>query len=329
MRILTRSDVQRLLPMSEAVVVVRKAFCELSQGTATIPQRVALWPEKHGGVTLVMPGYLAELDALGVKVVSVHDKNPQRNQPSIYGVLMLVEAATGKPLALMEAAYLTALRTGAATGLATDLLARKDARVAAIFGGGAQARTQLLGVCAVRQLERVWVWTRRPEQARSLIEEMGPLMSGTVEMLSANSPAQAMAEVDVICTATTSHVPLLHGSDLRPGTHVNAIGAYTPKMRETDSTTLRRASKIVVDSRPAALAEAGDILLAIAEGAISQDSIHAEIGEIAAGVKPGREADDEITFFKSVGKAAQDVAVAQAVHQRAVEQGIGVEVDLG
>ena len=328
MRILTRAEVQRLLPMGEAIEVVRGAFCELSQGTAAVPQRAALWPEKHGGVTLVMPGYLAEADAMGVKVVSVHDTNPQRNQPSIYGVMMLIEAATGKPLALMEGAYLTALRTGAATGLATDLLARKDARVAAIFGAGAQARTQLLGVCAVRPLQRVWMWSRRLEQAQRLIDEVRTHTAG-IELMLATSTAQAVAAADIICTATTSREPLFAGESLRQGAHVNAIGAYTPQMRETDSATLRRASKIVVDSREAALAEAGDILRAIAEGTVSQDCIHAEIGEIAAGLKPGRETDDEITFFKSVGNAAQDVAVAQAVYQRAVEQGIGVEVELG
>lgn len=314
--------------MREAIDAVKHAFSELSTGRADVPMRMALWRPEGDGVTLFMPGYLSESEALGVKVVSVRNRNLERNLPLIDAVVLLIDPATGQAVAAMEGGYLTALRTGAGSGAATDLLARRDAEVAAIFGAGAQARTQALAVIAARPIKRIWFYSKRRVQIDELIVEMRTRLGPSIELLAAESPAQAAREALVICAATTSTTPVFDGDDLRPGAHVNGVGSYKPQMREVDGATLRRASKIVVDSRAAAMAEAGDLIIAIERGEIHTSDIYAEIGEIAAGLRPGRQSDDEITYFKSVGNAAQDVAVGQAIYHRALKEGLGVEIDL-
>ncbi len=336
MRILSRADVQRAISMKNAIAIVRDAFVQLSSNQATVPLRVAVPIEKHGGVTLFMPAYLHTSDALAVKIVSVHNQNPAKGLPLIHALVVVIDAATGKPLAAMEGGYLTALRTGAASGVSTDLLARRDARVAAIFGAGVQGRTQLLAVAAVRKLERVYVYDAVPGQADKFVREMrgqpgvpnDPSTGSGQVLRAASSSTEAVREADIICTATTSTKPVFSGSDIKPGVHISAIGAYTPQMREIDETTLKRANKIVIDHHEGALAEAGDLIIALKNGAIKASDIYAEIGEIAAGKKPGRERDDEITFFKSVGNAVQDASVARAIYDAAVRENLGTEVEL-
>ena len=314
--------------MREAVEVVKRAFGELSAGRADIPLRTVLSLPKYDGVTLFMPGYLSDSESLAVKVVSVHNRNSERNLPLINAVVIVIDSATGQTLAAIEGGYLTALRTGAGSGAATDLLSRRDAEVAAIIGAGAQARAQTLAVAAVRPIKRFWIYARRRERVEEMIEEIRPQLGPSIEILGADSPAQAVREALVICAATTSSTPVFDGADLRPGAHVNGVGSYRPGMQEIDGVTLRRASKIVIDSREGALAEAGDLMVAIERGEIQLSDIYAEIGEIAAGLKAGREDDDEITYFKSVGNAAQDAAVAQAIYQQALRKDLGVEIDL-
>lgn len=326
MRMLSRADVQRALSMREAVEIVKQAFIEVSTGRANIPLRTALPQTEHDGLTLFMPGYLSRSQALAVKVVSIHNRNPHLGLPRIHALVVMLDPATGAPVAAMEGGYLTALRTGAAGGLATDLLARRDAEVAAIFGAGAQARTQMLAVAAVRRIKQFWLYARRRETVEALIAEMQPLLSA--ELLIADSASQAVREADVICAATSSRTPVFDGNELKPGAHVNGIGSYTHEMQEVDGATLRRASKLVVDQREAALTEAGDLITAIERGDIRASDIYAELGEIAAGLKPGREHENEITYFKSVGNAAQDAAVAQAIYQHALKENLGVEFEL-
>jgi alanine dehydrogenase len=328
MRLLTRSDIQQSISMREAVEVVKGAFGELSTGRADIPLRTVLSLPKHDGVTLFMPGYLSDSESLAVKVVSVHNRNPERNLPLINAVVIVIDPSTGQAVAAIEGGYLTSLRTGAGSGAATDLLARQDAEVAAIIGAGAQARAQTLAVAAVRPIKRFWIYDRRREQVEEMIAEIRPQLGPSIELIGADSPSQAVSEALVVCAATTSSTPVFDGADLRPGAHVNGVGSYRPGMQEIDCVTLRRASKIVVDSREGALTEAGDLIVAIERGEIQLSDIYAEIGEIAAGLKAGREVDDEITYFKSVGNAAQDAAVAQAIYQRALQKDLGVEIDL-
>jgi alanine dehydrogenase len=328
MRILSRADVQRAISMKDAIAIVREAFAQLSTHQATVPLRVPVPIEKHDGVTLFMPAHLHTSDALAVKIVSVHNRNPARGLPLIHALVVVIDAATGKPLAAMEGGYLTALRTGAATGVSTDLLARRDAKIAAIFGAGVQGRTQLLAVAAVRKLERVYVYDAVPGQAAKFATEMRGQAGVPDDLRAASSSTEAVREADVICTATTSTEPVFSGRDIKPGVHISAIGAYTPQMQEIDEKTLQRANKIVIDHHAGALAEAGDLILALKHGAIKESDIYAEIGEIAAGEKPGRERADEITFFKSVGNAVQDASVARAIYDAAVRDKLGVEVEL-
>jgi ornithine cyclodeaminase len=332
MRLLTMSDVERAMPMADAIPLVRDAFRALSTGQAAAPLRTAVQLPEHEGVTLVMPGYVGPTGALAVKVVSVRNRNPARGLPRVNALVVLVHPMTGEPAAVMNGRSLTALRTGAASGAATDCLARPDAAVLAVIGAGVQAREQIAAVVAVRPIRRVLVYARRPEGVRVLIEDMRPRMNtGTqtstepIEFVAAGSADDAVREADVVCTATTSLTPVFDGGVLRPGTHVNGVGSYRPDMRELDATTLQRADRIVVDQRAAALAEAGELMAAIAEGAIPRDAVLTELGEIVAGIRPGRERVDEITVFKSVGNAVQDAALARAIWMRATQAGLGVE----
>jgi ornithine cyclodeaminase len=326
MQLLTRSDIERAMPMADAIPLVREAFRALSAGQAEAPPRTAVRLPEHDGVTLVMPGYVGPSDALAVKVVSVRNRNPARGLPRVNALVVLLDTATGEPAAVMNGRYLTALRTGAASGVATDCLARPDAAVLAIVGAGAQAREQIVAVAAVRPIRRVLVYARRPDGVRALLDEMGPRIAPAgIELVAAASADDAVREADVVCAATTSLTPVFDGAVLRPGTHVNGVGSYRPEMRELDVTTLQRADRLVVDQRSAALEEAGELVAAIAAGAIRADAIHAELGEIVAGTMPGREGADEITVFKSVGNAVQDAAVARAIWTRAGELGLGSE----
>jgi ornithine cyclodeaminase/alanine dehydrogenase-like protein (mu-crystallin family) len=310
----TAEDIRRALPMREAIEAMRAAFIAFSEGRAHIPQRLSISIPEQEGITLVMPGYVPP-DALGLKVVSVFPRNPARGLPTLSALVVMLDPETGAPAALLDGAFLTAWRTGAASGLATDLLARPDAESLALIGAGAQARTQLLAVAAVRSLRRVRVYSRTPARAQALIEEMQGQEGIPQDIAVAPTPEAAVAEADIVCTATNSSVPVFDGQALRPGTHINAIGSFTLEMRELDEETFRRAARVVVDSRAAALAEAGEVVWAIRQGILREADL-VELGEIAAGRRSGRERPEEITLFKSVGLAVQDLVAAQRVWQR-------------
>jgi len=324
-RMLTGEEVREALPMCQAIEVVKGALAQLSTGRADVPLRAALDVVRHDGVTLFMPGYLSGDDAMAIKIVSVFSKNPDKGLPLIHALVVVVNAETGEPSAVMDGTYLTALRTGAASGAGTDLLARDDARVAAIFGAGVQGRTQLEAVCAVRPIEEAWIYDIAPDRRETYARDMGERIPVTVRV--AASPTEAVARADVICTATTSRRPVFDDSSVRPGTHINAVGAYTPEMQEIPTETVLRA-KVVIDHHEAALAEAGDLLIPMEQGLMSKDHIFAELGEVVAGIKPGRESPGEITLFKSVGVAVQDVAVASAVLEAADRIGLGTRLAL-
>lgn len=328
LRVLSQNDVRRAVPMAQAIEIVKRAFAQLSAGKAVVPIRTQLEVARHEGITLFMPAYLQESDDLGVKIVSVFPRNLERGLPTIHALVAVVDAETGCPAAIMDGTYLTALRTGAASGAATDLLARREARVAAVFGAGAQGRTQLEAVCQVRNIEKAWVYDVNREAAEKYAEEMrGRGGRIPADIIVASSPTGAVRKADVICTATTSRTPVFADADLKAGVHINAIGAFTPEMQEVPEETIKRA-RLVVDSREACWAEAGDLIIPRHKGLISEDDIYAELGEIAAGTKRGRESDEEITFFKSVGNAVQDVSVARKVLEEAGRLGLGLEVEL-
>jgi ornithine cyclodeaminase/alanine dehydrogenase-like protein (mu-crystallin family) len=323
-RLLSRDDVRRALSMAEAINLMKEAFTQLSSGQAVVPQRLSMEMPALGGRALVMPVHLAKSGQFGMKIVSLFRQNPEKGLPLIHAVMLVFDASDGHPVALMDAEYLTALRTGAASGLATDLLARTDARTVVIFGAGAQGRLQLEGVCAVRRISRAVVFDPNPERAEKFCRDMSAIFPFPIT--SAASPA-AVAEADVICTATTSKNPVFDDASLRKGTHINAVGAYRPDMCEIPQASVVRA-KIIVDHRSSSLVEAGDLLGPIERGVIDAGHIQAELGEIVAGQKQGRKDEGEITIFKSVGNAAQDLAAAAQVLRNAEQCGLGSEFQL-
>jgi alanine dehydrogenase len=327
-RVLSQRDVQRALSMATAIEVVKQAFAQLSAGQARVPVRTQLEIAPHEGVTLLMPAYLRESDQLGAKIVSVFPRNTQSGLPTIHALVVVLDARTGCPSAVMDGTYLTALRTGAASGAATDLLAREDTRVAAVFGAGVQGRSQLEAVCEVREITRAWVFDVSRATAEAYAEEMrGRGGRIPADIVLASSSAEAVREADVICTTTTSPTPVFADADLKPGSHINAVGCYRPEVQEIPEGTIQRA-RLVVDSREACWAEAGDLIVPRAKGLISEESILAELGEIVRGSQVGRESPADITLFKSVGNAVQDVSVAAKIIEAAAEHGLGTQVDL-
>jgi ornithine cyclodeaminase/alanine dehydrogenase-like protein (mu-crystallin family) len=274
-----------------------------------------------------MPGYLAGQQSLAIKIVSVFPGNVERGLPTIHALVIALDSATGRPLAILEGGSLTAIRTGAGSGAATDLLARADAGIVALLGSGVQARTQLKAVCSVRRVREVRVYSPDREQARRLAADLAGTGPIPAHLVVSPDPDSAVQGADIICAATTSATPVFDGRLLKPGAHVNAIGSFRPDVQEVDETTVRRAL-VVVDSREAALAETGDLIIPLAAGAITEDHVAAELGEIVNGSKPGRESEEQITLFKSVGLAVQDVAAAGIVLRNVRKLGLGVKIDL-
>ena len=318
--ILSADAVRACVDMPAAIDAMREAFAALSAQEATVPMRLAL--ETEHGVSLFMPAHLRESGNAGAKVVSVNPGNAARGLPAIHAVVLVLDVLTGRPTALMDGTWLTALRTGAVGGLAADLLARSDAKTVALFGAGVQARTQLEAVRCVREITEVRVVSRSGASADRLAGEVVGVRAVRVD--DAN---EAIEGADIIIAATSSSTPVFDGARVEPGTHVTGVGSYTLDMREVDTALVQRA-RIIVDQREAVMEEAGDIVGPIRDGVVDETVIIAEIGEVVLGRVPGRTADSEITFFKSVGNAVQDVAVAARVLAAAESEGHGLVVDL-
>ena len=329
MLILTAEDVQKSLPMNDAIEAMKRAYASLSDGKAEVPLRTRLSVPPQDAVSLFMPAYVRAEggDALAVKVVSLFPKNPERERrlAFIQAAVLALDAETGRPMALLEGNSLTAIRTGAGSGAAIDLLARLDSNVVTVFGAGVQGRTQLEAACSVRKIEKAWVFDASVERAEIFVQEMAGLGNVPPKLRVANSPEQALAEADIVCTATTSSTPVFADADLKPGTHISAIGSYTPEMQEVPPETVARAL-VVVDSRSAALAETGDLLKPMQDGLFGEEHIHAELGEIVLGRKAGRDSTERITYFKSVGVAVQDAMAAQLALQNARQLRLGTDV---
>lgn len=325
LRLLSQDDVRQALPMTAAIEGMKSAYSQLSGGKAEMPLRSHL-PTAVGS-TLVMPAYLPQDNSMAVKVVSVFPENSALGLPLIHALVLAVDAQTGQPVALLEGGSLTAIRTGAASGAATDILANPDAAIVAIFGCGRQARTQLEAVCTVRKIEEVRVFCLDQAGIETFAAEMagqGPIPTNIQVAASATT---AVADADIICTATTSNTPVFDGMRLKPGAHVNGVGSFLPSMQEIDLVTVQRAL-VVVDSREAVWEEAGDLIIPLQNGDISADHIHAELGEIINGAVNGRTTPNQITFFKSVGVAVQDAAAAGIALQYAQEHNLGKLVNL-
>lgn len=323
MIIFSRKDVERAVPMVCAIELMKSAFIQLSKGTAQVPVRSHLHLPEVEGQVLIMPAFLAENPSFGVKLVGIHERNPEKGLPFIHAMVWMMEAETGKPLALMDGTYLTALRTGAASGLATDLLARKNAKTLVIIGAGAQARFQFEAVCSVRDIQNAFIYNRTFDKAEGLANELTEAFDIPVLPL---HNLDRLPEADVICTSTSSADPVFSADLISPGTHINAIGAYRADMAEIPPEIVQSA-RVVVDDKTACLKEAGDIIQAIEKGFIPSSHISGTLGEIVMEKLPRRKNPDEITLFKSVGNAAQDIAVAEEVVRvgRLKEWGTNIE----
>jgi ornithine cyclodeaminase/alanine dehydrogenase-like protein (mu-crystallin family) len=314
--------------MPEAIELMKLAFAELSAGRAASPVRTVVEVNADPSAMLMMPAYVPAASSLGFKAVSFFGGNAGRDLPTIHALVCLFDHQTGVPLAIMEGGWVTALRTGAVSGAATDLLARADAKTLTVIGAGVQGVTQAAAVCAVRPIERIRVVDARSEAFPRYLESIRSDWPELVDLVETTTDVRgAVRTADVICTATTSKRPVFDDADVRPGTHINGVGAFTAEMQEIPPETVVR-STIVVDSVGAVKAEAGDLMIPLGQGLIAASDISRELGMVAAGLAPARTNDDEITFFKSVGNAVQDVVVARRAVDRAQESGIGTGVNL-
>ncbi len=306
MKHFTEQDIRNKISMPIAIELMRIAFQQLSSGGAIVPIRTVIDSHDHSGRALFMPSYSAAYGLFGLKMVAVFPHNTVNNLPMIQGKVMVMDGKNGTPLALLDAEYLTALRTGAASGLATDLLSRQDAEVMALFGTGAQAESQISGVLSARPVKEIMVFGKSNDKTISFCNRMSEKFG---MIISSASSASDLRRADIICTATTSMTPVFQEDQLKEGVHINGIGSFKATMQEIPSDVILK-SILIVDQRQAAMEEAGEIVIPIQQGLMTQDHIHAELGEIILGSKKGRTFADQITVFKSVGNAIQDLAIA-------------------
>ena len=320
---LTEEDVRSLLTIDDAIAAVEKAFLDHGMGRTQMPPKSYLYLPKHNGDLRTMPAYLEGQDLAGVKIVNVHPDNPQIGLPSVMALLILNSPRTGEPLAVMGATYITSMRTGAAGAIAARHLARPDSHVVGMIGAGAQARTQLQGLSRYFQIEQVIVFDSFEDRARAFKEDVLGFMK--CDCIAVAGPEEA-CECDILVTTTPSRHPVVRDEWVRPGTHINAIGADAAGKQELESTLLKRA-KIVVDDIVQAV-HSGEVNVSISEGILCQEDIYAQIGEILAGKKTGRTSNEEITIFDSTGLGIQDVATGHAVYEKALGADVGRRMNM-
>jgi len=325
--ILNHDEVVQLLPMKECIAIMREALIKLALGEVHQPLRTIVRPPDAAGVMGLMPSYVGgDQAAYGLKTVCVFPGNPAKGKDAHQGAVLLFSAETGELLALVNASAITAIRTAAVSGVATDLLARDDASDLAIIGAGVQARTHLKAIAEVRPLKRCRVASRNIEHARRLAEEMSGSVPFAIEPV--ETVTKALAGADLVATVTNSKEPVVHREWISPGVHLNVVGSSTPHAREVDTATIAD-SALFVDRRESTLNEAGDYLFAMREGAIGPEHIRAELGEVLTGKKPGRTSSQEVTLFKSLGLAVEDLAAANYLYQKARETNAGNWIEFG
>lgn len=332
MRTLTSHQLRELVPMRDAVELMKAAFESASAGQTISPLRTPIEMPDGSGVSLYMPAFVPATAGnpagSGAKIVSVFQGNADRGLPTINAIVVMIDPETGLPIGIVEGGAMTALRTGAVSGAATDLLARANARTLTVIGAGVQGVTQAAAVAAVRDLDAIHVVDVNPDSAAGFAERLAVWDSNAASKVRvANSAADVLPESDIVCTATTSSTPVFENADISDGTHVNAVGAFTPQMQEIPADLLRRA-RVVVDQVEAVLHEAGDFIIPIERGEIDRSLVSEELGQIVSGDLPGRESDDAVTFFKSVGNAIQDMIVGAVALQRAEQRGVGESISL-
>ena len=321
--ILTDYEVKKLLSLSEVVEAVESAFKEKGLGQVQMPAKIYLYYKKYSGDLRAMPAFLEDLGISAVKIVNVHPNNPTKNGlPTVMAVITLIDPSTGAPIAIMGGTTITDMRTGAAGGIAAKYLARKDSKVVGLVGAGAQARTQLMALLQVyRKLEEVRVWSRTEDTKKKFVTETQQAYKNFIQVIPAASVRKAVEGADIVVTTTPSRKPLVTNDMVSAGMHINCIGADAVGKEELDPNILKRA-KIVVDDWAQA-SHSGEINVPLSHGIITKDDVWAEIGEIVAGLKPGRQREDEITVFTSTGLAVQDAVAAKIAYSKALAAKVG------
>ncbi len=324
LRIINAAEVRQLLPMSHCINVMAEAMQAASAGAVTVPPRISMPLVDSDGYLIVMPGSVPDVRIYGTKIIGLHPDNPGEGRPAIQGFVALFDYDTGEPIAVVDGAEITAIRTAAASGLATRHLARGDSRSHGLLGTGVQAATHIEAIATVATIEDVLIWGRDADKAAALAAEQA--RSTGLSIRSCNDPAQA-AGCDIVSAVTASPDPVIRSAWVRPGAHVNLVGAHTPKTREADS-ELMASGSVYVDLLESALNESGDILISIEEGRFDRSHIRGEIGHVVSGEVKGRQSTDEITIYVSLGNTAQDLYAAHAIYLAALEAKIGTEVCL-
>ena len=324
MLILDSEQVTACLPMDEAIAAMKSAFAAISNGTANVPPRGHLDLVKRAGTVLTMPAHVQtdESEILSIKVATVFQNNHQRDLPTVLASMLALDPQTGKPLALMDGTSLTAIRTAAASAAASDILARPESRTLAVIGSGVLARTHIRAFAQIRELDKVLVYSRSREKCTALCDEVSSTVAFQLEV--SDSADEAVSAADMVCTVTNASAPVLHDRALQPGTHLVAVGSHDPGAAEIPAESVARA-KIYVDQLEPAL-RSGDLRQPLDRNLICRKDIAGEIGELINGEANGRESEDEITFFKSVGNAAQDSFATQTVMKNASQRGIGTSI---
>ena len=329
MLLLNEKEIQSIYGMTDALVDVEKVLRSKIEGKIENPTRTVIEFPEHSASALYMPSADLVEEVATVKTVTIFPNNPAVGKPTTQGVILVTDAQNGEHLALMNASYLTRLRTGALSGLATAKLSRQDSTVLTVIGTGGMAFEQVLGVLAVREIEEILLVNPTEEKAVHFGEKLRAFgVNEAIRIDVVRDVSDAVRRADIICCSTRSTEPVFKGSDVKPGTHVNGVGSYLPHMREVDVEFIKRASKIVVDDLEGVTEEAGELIHAATEPDWSFDAIHGELMELIVGHVEQRTDDNEITFFKSVGAAYFDLAVAKGVYRKAKDQEIGIQVEI-
>lgn len=327
MIILNQEEITSFYTMEDAIEDVRATLIAKVQNKVQSPHRTVLEFPEDSATSIYMPSADLENNYATVKIVTIFPNNPSQGLPTTQGIIILTSTENGKHLSVMNASYLTRLRTGAMTALATDALAKKEAKTLTVVGTGGMAFEQVLGVVAIREITDIILFNRTKEKAvqfANRLKEFG--VNATITI--ANEVNEAVSRADIVCCATKSTIPVFNGEYLKPGAHVNGVGSYLPHMHEIDHTTITNASKIVVDDLHGAKDEAGELMNANQIGIWSFDEVYGELESLVSGQKMGRENEEEITFFKSVGASYYDLAVAKGVYQKALDNNKGLEIEV-
>ena len=326
MLLLKKADIKKVFTMRDAIEADKEAFQIFVEGRSIVPLRTKIPSAQREGNMLFMPGYIPDLDYPGIKIVSVFPENSKKNKPVTPATVLLLDGETGEVCSILDGTYVTQLRTGAASGAAIDLLAKKECRKGAIIGTGGQAATQLEAMVEARNLEEVYIYDLDIEKTNKFVETMNEeLKSYDTKFIAAKSSDEAIEDADIIITVTTSKKPVFDGNKVKKGATISGVGSYLPILQEIDPVALTRASKIFFESTEAVLSESGDILTPLADKVITEDDFTGELGQVIKGELPGRENDDEIIVFKTVGIAVQDVITARRIYEKALDQGVGTE----